>query len=565
MLAQQVVVLGNHRDAWVAGAIDPTSGTAAVLETGRALAELRDQGWKPRRTIVWCSWDAEEYGLLGSTEWAEQHDNLLRARAVTYINLDSAVSGGSRGFGASATPNYDHIIREVAQKVYDPEGVYPSLYDAWSSRYDGAEPRLGRLGSGSDYTPFLQHLGIPSISLSYSGTYPVYHSQYDSFDWTRRFADEITEACPTGFCRHAAMATYVGALVLRIADDRILPMNYTHYALEMMGYAETIASSVARDGGIADAPPTRCHCDQPVERSGACPAGTSADDGCPIGKCRFDSPEDCESQQISMTPVRNALSAMLDVTVAVEEERERLSEPGNSEVSAVRDLNDRLVVRQCRALHTVLRNTRLLSFLLGCFGSSRNVPFARAKACVIVLGSSTWCATRKRLVSLGCVAHTKAVLGGLARFTLQASSIITARTSSRRSRTPCATRSTTPIACPTGRTSAWRSLGRRKLSARQLMRCAHRRCRSAQPTSTNDEPAVCVFVWWRRQRHVTSSRLEEGNPAAEVQRRSRRWRNVDSRSGPALRIPAPRGGRDHPCAPERWQRRRHSAQPSAPR
>ena len=358
---EHVVVLGNHRDAWVAGAIDPTSGTAAVLETGRALAVLRDQGWKPRRTIVWCSWDAEEYGLLGSTEWAEQHDNLLRARAVTYINLDSAVSGASSGFSADATPNFDHVIRDVAKTVYDPEGEYESLYAAWQAKSEERgstqpEPQVGRLGSGSDYTPFLQHLGIPSVSLAYSGEYPVYHSQYDSFDWTRRFADEITPNCPTGFCRHAAMATYVGAFTLRIADDRILPMNYTHYAIVMQGYTENIRDSPSRRGGIADAPNMKCPCSEPATNFGTCPVDTSADaiDGmpaCPIGKCRFLSSSRCPRSQVSMQSIFNALDAMLVVTATVELDRQRLSLPGNTEIAAARDLNDRLVLAE-RALTT---------------------------------------------------------------------------------------------------------------------------------------------------------------------------------------------------------------------
>ena len=252
------MILGNHRDAWVAGAVDPSSGTAAVLETGRALAMLRDAGWKPRRTIVWCSWDAEEYMLLGSTEWAEQHDHLLRNRAVSYINLDSAVSGGLRGFGAQATPQFDDLIRDVAKTVYDPEGEYDSMYDAWKAKQNmplpsssghsaehdsaaGPEPQVGRLGSGSDYTPFIQHLGIPSVALGYSGEYPVYHSQYDSLYWMENFGDERTENCPTGFCRHAAISTYVGALVMRLADDKVLPFNYTNYAVVMRGYADDCA------------------------------------------------------------------------------------------------------------------------------------------------------------------------------------------------------------------------------------------------------------------------------------------------------------------------------------
>ena len=184
----------------------------------------------------------------------------------------------------------------------------------------------------------------------------MYHSQYDSFDWTRRFADEITPNCPTGFCRHAAMATYVGAFTMRIADDRILPMNYTHYAIVMQGYAENIRDSPSRRGGIADAPNIKCPCSEPVTNFGTCPVDTSADaiDGmpaCPIDKCRFLSASRCPRSQVSMDTVFNALDAMLEVTATVELERQRLSLPGNTEIAAARDLNDRLVLAE-RALCT---------------------------------------------------------------------------------------------------------------------------------------------------------------------------------------------------------------------
>ena len=168
------------------------------------------------------------------------------------------MSGGLRGFGAQATPQFDDLIRDVAKTVYDPEGEYDSMYDAWKAKQNmplpsssghsaehdsaaGPEPQVGRLGSGSDYTPFIQHLGIPSVALGYSGEYPVYHSQYDSLYWMENFGDERTENCPTGFCRHAAISTYVGALVMRLADDKVLPFNYTNYAVVMRGYADDCA------------------------------------------------------------------------------------------------------------------------------------------------------------------------------------------------------------------------------------------------------------------------------------------------------------------------------------
>ncbi len=162
------VIMGNHRDAWVFGAVDPNSGTTAMLEASRAFGKLLKQGWKPRRTIVLCSWDAEEYGLIGSTEWAEEYAGELKAKAVAYLNVDVAVSGPN--FGASSVPSLWKLIRAAAHDVRDPK-TGKSVYEQWQERAREQRPeaeqdskeeaRISPLGSGSDYTPFLQHLGIP--------------------------------------------------------------------------------------------------------------------------------------------------------------------------------------------------------------------------------------------------------------------------------------------------------------------------------------------------------------------------------------------------------------------
>src|SRR5687767_2555359 len=227
------VVLGNHRDAWVFGAVDPNSGTSAMLEVGRGLGELLKRGWKPRRTIVLCSWDAEEYGLIGSVEWVEELAGELKEKAVAYLNLDAAVSGVH--FGASSVPSLWKLMRAVTREVKDPK-TGKTVYQQWQDRAREARPederatsgeaRIGPLGSGSDYTPFLQHAGIASTDMGFGGDYGVYHSAYDSFYWMDRFGDP-------GFFYHVAAAQLWGTLALRLADADGLSFDYTDYANEI--------------------------------------------------------------------------------------------------------------------------------------------------------------------------------------------------------------------------------------------------------------------------------------------------------------------------------------------
>ncbi|HKP83097.1 MAG TPA: M28 family metallopeptidase, partial [Pyrinomonadaceae bacterium] len=223
------VVLGNHRDAWVFGAVDPNSGSSAMLEVGRGFGELLKKGWKPRRTIVLCSWDAEEYGLVGSTEWAEELAAELRTKAVAYLNLDAAVSGPN--FSASSVPSLWKLIRAATRDVKDPK-TGKSVYQQWQDRarenrpetdQSTSEARIGALGSGSDYTPFLQHLGVASTDMGFSGDYGVYHSAYDSFYWMDKFGDPE-------FKYHVAAAQVWGTLAMRLADADGLSFDYTDYA-----------------------------------------------------------------------------------------------------------------------------------------------------------------------------------------------------------------------------------------------------------------------------------------------------------------------------------------------
>ena len=234
-LKDRWVVMGNHRDAWVFGAVDPNSGTSAMLEVARGFGALLKQGWSPKRTIYLCSWDAEEYGLIGSTEWAEENATELTEKAVAYLNVDVAVSGGN--FGASSVPSLWKVLRDVTRAVKDPKKG-TSIYEQWQERAresrspDAAparEARIEALGSGSDYTPFLQHLGVPSTDMGFGGDYGVYHSAYDSFYWMDHFGDP-------GFVYHVAAAQLWGTLGMRLANADVLPFDYTDYAYQIQEF-----------------------------------------------------------------------------------------------------------------------------------------------------------------------------------------------------------------------------------------------------------------------------------------------------------------------------------------
>ena len=248
------IVLGNHRDAWTFGAVDPNSGTTAMLEVARAFGELSKQGWRPRRTIIFGSWDAEEQGLIGSTEWAEENAAELKGKAVAYVNMDAAVSGAN--FGAASVPSLWKLIRAAARDVRDPK-TGKSVYEAWQERAREQQPqpeltdasgtdariaeaRIAALGSGSDYTPFLQHLGVPAIDMGFGGDYGVYHSAYDSFHWMEKFGDPKFEY-------HAAAAQIWGTVALRLADAPALPFDYADYAAQLRDFiGETVRTAQRR-------------------------------------------------------------------------------------------------------------------------------------------------------------------------------------------------------------------------------------------------------------------------------------------------------------------------------
>lgn len=240
------IVRGNHHDAWVNGAEDPVSAMAAEMEEARAFAGLLKQGWKPKRTVIYCSWDGEEEGLLGSTEWAEAHADELRQHAVAYLNTDA----NGRGYlFAGGSHTLEKFINSVARDITDPEKKIP----VWKRRQlqriaqaDSPEEReeartrpdlrIGALGSGSDYTVFLDHLGVATLNLGYGGEDGggIYHSIYDDFYWYTHFSD-------TDFVYGRTLAQTIGTAVMRLADAELLPFDFTNFADTVRKYAQELS------------------------------------------------------------------------------------------------------------------------------------------------------------------------------------------------------------------------------------------------------------------------------------------------------------------------------------
>lgn len=265
------VLIGNHRDAWVYGAVDPGSGTAATLETCRALGAAVRDGWKPRRTLVYASWDAEEYGLVGSTEWADDHARELDARAVLLLNVDSAVGGHE--LDMDGVPSLRDLLLESAGAVTDVRSGR-SLRAVWTEKKraqwaaaapidfadplwdtpaagggNGAtdaarpahafSPALNPLGSGSDYTAFLDHLGVPSVDVGFAGRYGVYHSIFDDFYWMEKFGDPE-------FLTHATAARLYTAIAMRAAGADVVPFTFAPYGEALREYVDDLRRLVER-------------------------------------------------------------------------------------------------------------------------------------------------------------------------------------------------------------------------------------------------------------------------------------------------------------------------------
>jgi N-acetylated-alpha-linked acidic dipeptidase len=259
------VIRGNHHDAWVNGAEDPVSGASPELEEARALGELLKQGWKPARTIIYCFWDGEEPALLGSTEWAEFHGDDLKKHAVAYFNSDS----NGRGFlSAGGSHSLENFINGVAKDINDPEtnmsvwkrahlaGRLSETPESDAEAKNRADSRISALGSGSDYTVFIDHLGVPSVDLGYGGEDEgggQYHSIYDDFYYYTHFQD-------TDFVYGRALAQTAGTMVMRMADADVLPFQFTdqadtihNYVTEVKKLADTMRTQIKdRNAHIAD-------------------------------------------------------------------------------------------------------------------------------------------------------------------------------------------------------------------------------------------------------------------------------------------------------------------------
>lgn len=234
---EELVLMANHRDAWEFGGVDPSSGTASMMELTRALGELVKQGHRPARTLVACSWDGEEVGLTGSTEWGEQFADELKQNLVAYLNVDSSASGPD--FDGQAVASLAPMLIETSRSLRAPSGK--TLYDEWraSTRKDRKKPVTDRdlvntrIGSGSDHTVFLNHLGRPVFNLSFEGPYGVYHSVYDNHFWVSRIGDP-------GFRYHRLMSQLWGVLALRLANAEVLPFDCAVYADHLRQFVDEL-------------------------------------------------------------------------------------------------------------------------------------------------------------------------------------------------------------------------------------------------------------------------------------------------------------------------------------
>ena len=234
----EIVMIGGHRDAWGPGAADNVSGTISVLEAAHAIADQVKAGMRPRRTIVFATWDAEEWGLLGSTEFVEEDSLKLRNHAVAYLNQDDIAQGPN--FGAGGSPSLRAMLRDVAKRVPDPSKT-GSVYDVWRKRAnlaaDSLEPQMGDPGGGSDFAGFYNHLGIPIADWGFGGPQGIYHSAYDSYHWMSKFGDP-------GFQYHATAAKIGAAMLLRIANADVLPYDYVEFARTMRRFATQASQAI---------------------------------------------------------------------------------------------------------------------------------------------------------------------------------------------------------------------------------------------------------------------------------------------------------------------------------
>jgi N-acetylated-alpha-linked acidic dipeptidase len=248
------VLLGNHHDAWEYGGVDPSSGTASMMELTRAFGTMLKNGFRPKRTLIFCSWDGEEIGLTGSTEWGEQFADDLRKKLIAYINVDSSASGPN--FDGGAVGSLAPMLVETSYSIADPSGT--SLHDAWiestaAARKDDKDMEAAndenlvntRIGSGSDHTVFLNFLGRPVITLQFDGPYGVYHAMYDDFYWMNNFGDP-------GYKYHATMSALWGLTALRLAQADILPFDFAFYGRTLNSFIEDLKKNPRYDAKKTD-------------------------------------------------------------------------------------------------------------------------------------------------------------------------------------------------------------------------------------------------------------------------------------------------------------------------
>jgi N-acetylated-alpha-linked acidic dipeptidase len=330
--ADQWIVRGNHHDAWVNGAEDPISGLVAELEEARALGALYKQGWKPKRTIIYAAWDGEEPGLLGSTEWAETHADELKAHAIAYINSD----GNGRGFlGASGSHSLEKFINGVAMDVEDPESgvsawkrmqsnrILNGTTDARRDARDRDDLRINALGSGSDYSSFIDHLGVASLNLGYGGEDDggIYHSIYDDFYWYTHFSD-------TSFVYGRALAQTAGIAVLRLANADLLPYGFTNLAETIQTYTKDLQSLRDR------------RAEQITERNRQIDDGVfklASDPRDPITAPKRQSP----APQLNFAPLLNALDSLNHAASRYEKAYGRAVSEGRTSIA--KTVNGRLI------------------------------------------------------------------------------------------------------------------------------------------------------------------------------------------------------------------------------
>lgn len=275
--ADRGVLLGTHHDAWTFGGVDPGTGTAALLELGRGLGALRRTGWQPQRTISLAFWDAEEFGLIGSTEYAEERRHELQAGTICYINTDLYTNGR---LDVGGVPSLRDLLVDVTKDISEAPS---SVYDAWRASEwsrqglerrqrgpDGFEVELKSLGSGADFVPFQDHLGLPTLSIEFNATggytYGAYHSNYDTRSFVERVADP-------GFLRGAQLVRVLGSVALRLGESQVLPFRFSHYARRLAQFVDGVPAWTIDDDGrttvVVDVKPLKAAVDRVAESASA--------------------------------------------------------------------------------------------------------------------------------------------------------------------------------------------------------------------------------------------------------------------------------------------------------